>query len=667
MINRDISWLSFNERVLQEAQDKTVPLIERMRFLGIYSNNLDEFFRVRVATSLRLVKALSDKDEDLVNGTNEVLSKIQQKVLALQAKFYATYQEIFDALKEQNIFIKNEKELSEKEQEFVRKYFLKHVESLITPIILSNIKKFPYLKDKSVYLFIAGQKKNQKKLQALIELPTDELSRFVVLPSDNDSQHIIYLDDVIRYNMPYILNIFELQNIESYIVKVTRDAELDLDDDFSESYYERLNKSLSNRKKGKVVRLVYDKSMPQEHLDYILNNIKLSTQNHLIPGGKYHNFRDFMGFPSLGKNDLCFDNLESVEHKDIIEGKSLLKQVLDEDKLLQFPYHSFDYVIDLIREAAIDPKVEAIKMSLYRVAPKSKIIKALKNAARNGKQVYVVIELRARFDEEANLEWSKQLQEENIQIEFGLKGLKVHSKLLLIQRYSKAELRNICLISTGNFHEKTAKLYGDTALLTADSRVSDEVDRVFQIFDKPYLPSVFDHLLIAPINLRKRLYGLIDEQIEIAQGGGLGLIFIKINNLVDEGMILKLQEAANLGVKMRLLIRGVCSMVPSENMEVRSIVGRYLEHSRVFWFGPASDAKVYMGSADLMTRNLDVRIEAVTPLYDDKIKKEAIAYLELQWSDNQNARKVDGTLSNEMYRDDNADCDSQIALYEQMR
>lgn len=667
MINRDISWLSFNERVLQEAQDKTVPLIERMRFLGIYSNNLDEFFRVRVATSIRLVKALSGKDEDLVNGTNEVLSEIQQKVLALQAKFYATYQEIFDALKEQNIFIKNEKELSEKEQEFVRKYFLKHVESLITPIILSNIKKFPYLKDKSVYLFIAGQKKNQKKLQALIELPTDELSRFVVLPSDNDSQHIIYLDDVIRYNMPYILNIFELQNIESYIVKVTRDAELDLDDDFSESYYERLNKSLSNRKKGKVVRLVYDKSMPQEHLDYILDNIKLSTQNHLIPGGKYHNFRDFMGFPSLGKNDLCFDNLESVEHKDIIEGKSLLKQVLDEDKLLQFPYHSFDYVIDLIREAAIDPKVEAIKMSLYRVAPKSKIIKALKNAARNGKQVYVVIELRARFDEEANLEWSKQLQEENIQIEFGLKGLKVHSKLLLIQRYSKGELRNICLISTGNFHEKTAKLYGDTALLTADSRVSDEVDRVFQIFDKPYLPSVFDHLLIAPINLRKRLYGLIDEQIEIAQGGGLGLIFIKINNLVDEGMILKLQEAANLGVKMRLLIRGVCSMVPSENMEVRSIVGRYLEHSRVFWFGPAADAKVYMGSADLMTRNLDVRIEAVTPLYGDKIKNEAIAYLELQWSDNQNARKVDGTLSNEMYRDDNTACDSQIALYEQMR
>ncbi|MFB1003968.1 MAG: phospholipase D-like domain-containing protein, partial [Bacteroidia bacterium] len=327
-----------------------------------------------------------------------------------------------------------------------------------------------------------------------------------------------------------------------------------------------------------------------------------------------------------------------VGHRDIEEGKSLLKQVLEEDKLLQFPYHSFDYVINLIREAAIDPKVAAIKISLYRVAPKSKIIKALKNAARNGKQVYVVIELRARFDEEANLEWSKQLQEENIHIEFGLKGLKVHSKLLLIQRYSKGERRNIAFVSTGNFHEKSAQLYGDTALLTADSRVSDEVDMVFQIFDKPYLSYRFNHLLVAPINLRMRLYSLIEEQLVIAQNGGEGRIFIKVNNLVDEGIILKLQDAALNGVKIRLLVRGVCSLVPTATMEVRSIVGRYLEHSRIFWFGNTTESKIYLGSADLMTRNLDVRVEALTPLYQNKIKKEAIDYLELQWSDNQNAR-----------------------------
>ena len=664
MINRDISWLAFNERVLQEAQDKTVPLIERMRFLGIYSNNLDEFFRVRVATSIRVINAMSGKDDALVKTTTEVLAEIHKKVLELQSRFYSTYQQIFDELKKHNIFIKNEKELNEKEQAFVRSYFLSEVESLITPIILSNIKKFPYLKDNSVYLYITAQKKNQKKLQALIELPTDYLSRFVVLPSDDGAQHIIFLDDVLRYNMPYILSIFEPQNIESYIIKLTRDAELDLDDDFSESYYERLNKSLSNRKKGKVVRLIYDKEMPQNQLDYILKNIKLSTNNHLIPGGKYHNFRDFMGFPTLGKEQLCFDKLEPKPHRDINEDKPLLKQVLVNDILMQFPYHSFDYVIDLIREAAIDPKVEAIKMSLYRVAPKSKIIKALKNAARNGKKIYVVIELRARFDEEANLEWSKQLQEENIQIEFGLKGLKVHSKLLLIQRYSKGELRNISLISTGNFHEKTAKFYGDTALLTADKRITDEVQHLFQIFDKPYLPYQFENLLVAPINLRKGLCSLIDEQISLQQNGGKGQIFIKINNLVDEGIIIKLQEAAEKGVKMRLLVRGVCSMIPTPNMEVRSIVGRYLEHSRLFWFGAAENAKIYLGSADLMTRNLDVRIEALTPLYAENIKQEAIEYMELQWSDNQNARIIDGTFSNTMYANNSAACDSQRTLYE---
>lgn len=666
MINRDISWLSFNERVLQEAQDQTVPLIERMRFLGIYSNNLDEFFRVRVATSIRLVNAMSGEDDFLVDTTNQILADIQKKVLELQTKFYATYQDIFDQLKIQNVFIKNEQELTENEESFVRTYFLNEVESLITPIILSNIKKFPYLKDKSVYLYISAQKKNNKQLQALIELPTDYLSRFVVLPSEDHSQHIIYLDDIIRYNMPYILRIFEPQNIESYILKLTRDAELDLDDDFSESYYERLNKSLSNRRKGKVVRLVYDRQMSAVQLEQILQNIKLSAQNHLIPGGKYHNFRDFMGFPSLGREGLCYVKLQPVDHRDIDEGRPILKQILEEDKLLQFPYHSFDYVIDLIREAAIDPKVTAIHMSLYRVAPKSKIIKALKNAARNGKQVNVVIELLARFDEEANLEWSKQLQEENIHIEFGLKGLKVHSKLLLIQRISKGEQRNVAFVSTGNFHEKTATLYGDTALLTADSRITDEVAHVFQIFDKPYLPYVFNHLLVAPINLRKALYSLIDEQVALAQKGVDGCVFMKINNLVDEGIIQKLKEAASLGVQMRLLIRGVCSMVPTQNMEVRSIVGRYLEHSRFFWFGTQKKAKLYLGSADLMTRNLDVRVEVLTPLYLPKIQQEAIQYLELQWRDNQNARIIDGTLSNTMYRNNKPPCDAQLELYEQL-
>ena len=667
MINRDISWLSFNERVLQEAQNVDVPLIQRMRFLGIYSNNLDEFFRVRVATLIRFQNALETSNAELAEQTKSILEQIQSRVIQLHAIFYETYEQILSQLTTENIFIKNEKNLDKKQANFVRSYFLKEVESLITPLIISNIKKFPYLKDQSVYLFISFTKKSDKQHHALIELPTDYISRFIELPSENDQKNIIYLDDVIRYNMPYILSIFEPLEISSYIIKLTRDAELDLDDDFSASYYEKVTKSVSDRKKGKVVRFVYDREMPETQLDYIISNIKLSPSTNLIPGGRYHNFRDFMGFPNLGREDLCYAEIPAIEHHSLNKSRPLLKQISERDILLQMPYHSFDIIIDIIREASIDPKVESIKMSLYRVAPKSKIIKALKNAARNGKQVYVVIELRARFDEEANLEWSKQLQDENIHIDFGLKGLKIHSKLLLIQRFSKGVLKNYSLISTGNFHEKTAKIYCDTALITSDERITNEVERVFQIFEKPYLSYTFEHLLIAPINLRKRLLDLIDNEIKVTLGGGKGHIFIKINNLVDEGIINAILNAAQQGVEVKLLVRGVCSLVPIENITIRSIVGRFLEHSRVFWFGDETSGKLYLGSADLMTRNLDIRIEALTPIYDDKIRKELIAYLLLQWSDNQRARIIDSNLSNTMYTNGEAPLRAQTALYDMLR
>jgi polyphosphate kinase len=667
MINRDISWLSFNERVLQEAQNVDVPLIQRMRFLGIYSNNLDEFFRVRVATLIRFQNALETSNAEIAEQTKSILEQIQSRVIQLHAIFYETYEQILSQLTTENIFIKNEKNLDKKQANFVRSYFLKEVESLITPLIISNIKKFPYLKDQSVYLFISFTKKSDKQHHALIELPTDYISRFIELPSENDQKNIIYLDDVIRYNMPYILSIFEPLEISSYIIKLTRDAELDLDDDFSASYYEKVTKSVSDRKKGKVVRFVYDREMPETQLDYIISNIKLSPSTNLIPGGRYHNFRDFMGFPNLGREDLCYAEIPAIEHHSLNKSRPLLKQISERDILLQMPYHSFDIIIDIIREASIDPKVESIKMSLYRVAPKSKIIKALKNAARNGKQVYVVIELRARFDEEANLEWSKQLQEENIHIEFGLKGLKIHCKLLLIQRLSKGVLKNYSLISTGNFHEKTARIYGDTALITADERITNEVERVFQIFEKPYLSYSFDHLLIAPINLRKRLVDLIDHEIDMVKEGGKGHIFIKLNNLVDEGIINAILNAAQQGVEVKLLVRGVCSLVPIENITIRSIVGRFLEHSRVFWFGDETSGKLYLGSADLMTRNLDIRIEALTPIYDDKIRKELIAYLLLQWSDNQRARIIDSNLSNTMYTNGEAPLRAQTALYDMLR
>jgi len=411
-----------------------------------------------------------------------------------------------------------------------------------------------------------------------------------------------------------------------------------------------------------VVRFVYDKQMPQKYIDYFTSNIKITASNNIIPGGKYHNFRDFMGFPSLNHDHLKYEDLEPIEHKDLEENTSILKSIAKKDFLLQFPYHSFDYIIDIIREAAIDPKVVAIKMSIYRVAPKSKIIKALKNAARNGKKVDVVIELRARFDEEANLEWSKQLSEENINVEFGLKGLKVHSKLLLIQRKSKGEIKNIAVVSTGNFHESTAKVYGDTALLTANHLITNEVEQVFQIIEKPYLPYTFNHLLVAPINLRRELTLQIQNQVEIAKNGGEGRVFIKVNNLVDDAIINELTQAAAVGVKISLLVRGVCSLEPAEGIEVRSIVGRYLEHSRVFWFGGEDDA-IYLGSADLMTRNLDIRIEVLTPIYDEAIREELLAYLKLQWSDNQGARVIDSQLQNLKHVNGKEPLDSQLEVY----
>ncbi|MBR9861115.1 polyphosphate kinase 1 [bacterium] len=669
IINRDISWLSFNERVLQEARNPDVPLIERMRFLGIYSNNLDEFFRVRVATLRRVVDLLHSNTNETSQLTQAVLKEIQDKVLDLQKIFYTTYQEILKELEKQHIYILNEHELDPNQEEWVKKYYIDEVEAYINPIIISNVKKFPYLRDKSVYLFCRITKSSGKNVFALIELPTEDISRFCVLPGSNGTSYVIYLDDVIRYNMPHIFSIFEPIEIESYIIKMTRDAELDLDDDISESYYEKIMKSVSQRKKGKPVRFVYDREMPQEQLDFILKNVKIAKDNRLIPGGRYHNFRDFMGFPDLSDTQLTFQRKEPIRHHDLDPQKSILKQIEKKDILIQVPYHSFDYVIDMVREAAIDPKVLGIKVSLYRVASNSKIIKALKNAARNGKQVEVIIELRARFDEEANLEWSRQLQEENITVDFGLKGLKVHSKLLLIQKKIKGGIKNIAFISTGNFHEGTAKIYCDTALLTAYEPITEEVERVFSMFNKPYLSHKFNHLMVAPINLRRSIYDLIDHEIEDAKNGRPAKIIIKVNNLVDEEMIAKFYEASLAGVKINLLVRGVCSLVPqipgkSENIEVRSIVGRYLEHSRVFWFHASGKNKLFIGSADLMTRNLDARIEVLSPIYNEEIREELMAYLELQWADNTKARIIDSEMSNSFYQNNEAEINAQMAMYD---
>ena len=445
--------------------------------------------------------------------------------------------------------------------------------------------------------------------------------------------------------MPYILSIFEPLDISSYIIKLTRDAELDLDDDFSASYYEKVTKSVSNRKKGKVVRFVYDREMPETQLDYIISNIKLSSSTNLIPGGRYHNFRDFMGFPNLGREDLCYAELPSIEHHSLNKKRPLLKQISESDILLQMPYHSFDIIIDIIREASIDPKVECIKMSLYRVAPKSKIIKALKNAARNGKQVYVVIELRARFDEEANIYWTDKLRDGGVNVDFGIWDFKVHSKICLVTRLEKRKKVYYANLSTGNFNEKTAKLYCDHSLFTANQLITNEVQRVFTGLLKKTFYKDYKQLIVSPLESRKKLFHLIDSEITYAKKGKEAYIILKMNSLTDPKIIEKLYQASQAGVKIELIIRGMCSLLPgikgySENISIISIIDRYLEHARVWIFGNKGDEKIYLSSADLMTRNLDHRLEVGFPILDPYIKLQIRDIIDLQLRDNTKARII---------------------------
>jgi polyphosphate kinase len=671
-LNRELSWLLFNARVLQEAKDPQVPLIERMRFLGIFSNNQDEFFRVRVATMKRLNRLGKGTRSRLGFSPQKVLNHIQEMVIELQTEFNKIYHDILKELEEENIVIIDETELSPLQNEFVEDYFDKVVEPLLVPIMLKNVPVFPSLKDKSVYLFIALIDEKHTTDLAIMEIPRKSLSRFLVLPSEDDKKYIIYLDDVIRKNLHKVFSIFNYTEMQSYIIKITRDAELDIDDDISESYYDKMKKSVEKRKKGEPVRFIYDKNMPPVHLKYLMKKLRLSEDDNIIPGGRYHNFRDFMKFPNVGGEHLEFAIKKPLPHPDLIGQKSVFSVLDQKDLLLHFPYHTYDHVIDLLREAAIDPKVTQIKISLYRVAGESRIINALVNAVKNGKEVVVVMELQARFDEEANLQWSKALKEEGVQVFFGISGLKIHSKLLLITRKEKREEKYYSFVGTGNFHEGTAKVYSDTALLTANQEIGEEVKRVFTLIAKPYLPVHFDHLLVSPVFMRKRIYELIDREISAALEGKEAAVTLKLNNLVDEEMVDKLYEASRQGVKVNMIIRGICSLIPGikdggENIEAVSIVGRYLEHTRIYAFHNGGDKQYYLSSADWMTRNLDYRIEVAVPVLDKSLREELEDFLKLQFKDNVKSRLLDVHMDNRYVKNKKKEVDSQKDFYEYLK
>ncbi|MFW6289727.1 MAG: polyphosphate kinase 1 [Mariniphaga sp.] len=653
-INREISWLSFNERVLQEAEDKNTPLFERIRFIGIFSNNLDEFFRVRVAAVRRMVDLGKDEENLLGDFTpRELHDKILEVVYGHQLKVQQILRDILLELNQNNIFIINEKELNHKQGIFVKKYFYEKVLPNLVPIMLSKKNKFPYLRDRSVYLAVKLLKKSDPNdfAYSLIRIPGRSVPRFLVLPKEKKRTFVMLLDDVIRYCFDDLFFYFDYDIYEAYTIKITRDAELDIDDDISKSFIEKMSSSLKKRKKGKLVRLIYDREIPQDLLDFILRKMKLDNEENAVPGGKYHNHKDFMDFPEIGKKRHYYTKLPPFRHKDLPPHTSILRVLRAKDVMLHFPYQTFNHIIDFLREAAIDPQVKEIGITLYRVAPASRIVNALLNAVRNGKKVTVVIELQARFDEEANIMWSNKRQEEGANVINGIPGMKVHCKLAWVKRKEDDNDRNYAYVGTGNFHEGTARVYADDGLLTADPRIADEVEMVFNFFKQNYRHNKYEHLVVSPFYMRSIFMEHVDRETELAKQGKKAWMVLKMNSLIDPGMMSKIYKAARAGVKIDLIVRGIFGLKldrkkSKNNVKAISIVDKYLEHSRVFLFGNDGNEKMYISSADWMPRNLSRRIEVACPIYDDQIRNELKEMLGIQLRDNTKARILDPMLQN---------------------
>lgn len=652
---KEISWLSFNERVLQEASDCSVPLANRIKFLGIYSSNLDEFFRVRVATLKGLARIGKSASRLIHNDPKEILEEVDKIVKRQGKRFDEIYRSIEAELQKKNIYVINDKEYNDDQQQFVKSYFERVVRPRLFPIMITNRSKTPELMDKTIYLAVSMEKTNSRapKRYSIIEIPTDAISRFIVLPKSGGKNYVTLIDDIIRAGLSEIFISMNFDKFEAYTFKITRNAELDIEDDFSGSYVEKVSKSLQKRKQGNLVRIVYDAKMPDSMRSFLMRKLKIHNTATLIAGGRYHNFKDFMDFPDVVSiPEKKEKNPPQLIHK-MLKGKNSIMDAMEgNDIMIHTPYQSFDSVIDLLREASINPKVESIKITLYRLAKHSAVVNALINAIKNGKSVTAVIELQARFDEESNIYWANRLKEEGANVIFGVKGLKVHSKVCLITKNDKGKSAKYAVIGTGNFHEITAKLYTDQFLLTTKDEYTRDSEKLFEFFKNNYKHFNFKHLIVSPFNIRKRLYSMVDKEIENAQKGEEAEIFIKINNLSDYDIVQKLYEASKAGVRVRLIGRSMFSIVTeqkgvSDNIEAVSIVDKYLEHSRILCFYNGGDPLYFIASADWLPRNLDKRVEVTCPIYDEEIKEELRRLMELQWADNVKSRILDANLSNE--------------------
>ncbi|WP_395076562.1 polyphosphate kinase 1 [Flavobacterium sp.] len=681
-IDREKSWLAFNFRVLQEAADERVPLLDRMRFLGIFSNNLDEFFRVRYA-AIRRLSISGEASEKLLGGISaqKLLKEITEIVIEQQSESLRILNVIEKQLEDQNIFMINENEIPASQEHFVKDFFIQKVSPELVTIILNDLAEFPLLKDTFGYLAIKLVIKSKDKLSlldklkfkkdiryAVIEIPKN-INRFVVLPSINDKQHIILLDDLIRYNLHNIFNIFDYESISAHMIKITRDAQLDLDSDLNKSFLEKVSSSVKDRRIGEPVRFIYDQNIDKDTLKFFLSNMGIDSKESIIPGGKYHNRRDYMDFPNLGRYDLLYKNNAPLPLKNLSLEGSMLKKIELKDYLVNAPYQSYSYIIKFLREAALDPNVSTIKITLYRLAKNSQIVSSLISAAKNGKKVIVQIELQARFDEASNISYAEQMQTEGITLIFGVKGLKVHSKICLVERIEDGKLKRYGIISTGNFNESTAKIYTDVSLFTAHQEILKDVSKVFDFFMVNYRIHRYRHLVVSPHYTRTRFYKLIDKEILHANLGKPAYIKLKMNSLSDIKIIDKLYEASRAGVKIQLIIRGICSLIPnskgmSENIEAISIVDNYLEHSRVYIFGNNNNPEVFISSADLMTRNIDARVEVTCPIYDEDIKNELIETFDIGWKGNVKARFHSEKLDNKYrLRGDNPIFRAQFETY----
>ena len=655
-IDREKSWLAFNARVLQEAADESVPLLERLRFMGIFSNNLDEFFRVRFA-AIRRLSLSGESGEKILGGISaqQLVKDITEIVIKQQAESLQVLRAIEKELEKQHIIIINEKQVSVEHENFIKDFFIQKISTELVTIILNDLAEFPLLKDTSGYLAIKLVMKSEQKPKllglvkpksevryAIIEIPKNT-NRFVELPVKDGKQYLMMLDDLIRYNLSSIFNIFDYESISAHMIKITRDAQLDIDSDMSKSMLEKIATSVKERRIGEPVRFVYDDHIGNDTLKFFLNKMGIAASDGIIPGGRYHNRRDYMNFPHLGRFDLLYPPRVPLPVEGLSLDGSILNKIAKKDYLVNAPFQSFSYVIKFLREAALDPKVTAIKITLYRLAKNSQIISSLINAAKNGKKVTVQIELQARFDEASNISYAEQMQQEGIELIFGIKGLKVHSKICLVNRIEEGKLKRYGFISTGNFNESTAKIYTDLTLFTSHQQILKDVDKIFDFFDVNYRIHRYKHLIVSPHYTRSKFCKLIDKEINNAIMGRPAYINLKMNSLSDYQIIDKLYEASNAGVKIKLQIRGICSLIPgvkgmSENIEAVSIVDYFLEHTRSYIFCNNNNPEVYISSADFMTRNLDGRVEVTCPIYDENIKKQIIDTFDIGWKGNVKAR-----------------------------